>query len=293
MATRPRTRSFCVAWLLPLLLLAPAARAATTPNAYAVLAKMKAALDPSRPSLRTMTFTVHSAAFNEDTKIVARQVRKNLHDGAASITVVTEPESLKGVALLVTEQPGKANVEYVYYPALRRSRRLVGGGIFESFLGTEFTYADLGLVDVRDRSLELLAIKPRHGGKAYEIRETPKNRSYYSRVVDWVAVDTGLPLERDHYDVSNALWRKQVFEDVATIDGIPTPMRVRIDDLETGDWSEFKVTDLHYDIEVADELFDPEKLREIARAPGSFLPALVDRNEKPAGSTSSPISSRP
>jgi hypothetical protein len=42
---------------------------------------------------------------------------------------------------------------------------------------------------------------------------------------------------RDHYDVANALWRKQLFQGVATIDSVPTPMRVRIDDVESGDWS--------------------------------------------------------
>jgi len=71
----------------------------------------------------------------------------------------------------------------------------------------------------------------------YELQETPKNASYYSRIVDWIATGTGLPLVRDHYDVANAPWRKQVFKDVATIDGVPTPMRVCIDNVESGDWS--------------------------------------------------------
>jgi hypothetical protein len=66
---------------------------------------------------------------------------------------------------------------------------------------------------------------------------TPKNASYYSRIVDWIATGTGLPLVRDHYDLANALWRKQVVQDVTTIDSVPTPMRVRIDDVESGDWS--------------------------------------------------------
>jgi hypothetical protein len=78
--------------------------------------------------------------------------------------------------------------------------------------------------------------------------------------VDWIAADSGLPLERDHYDVANALWRKQVYEDVATIDGVPTPMHVRVDDVQSNDWSDYEVKDLHYDIQIPDEVFDPKRL---------------------------------
>jgi hypothetical protein len=228
---------------------------------------MKAALEPAKPSTRTMTFTVHSAAFNENTEIVVRQARKNFTDGARSVTVVMEPETAKGVTVLVIEQKGKPNNQYVYYPALRRSRRLGGAGFFESFLGTDFTYADVGLVEVHERSLKLLGTKPHGDTKAYELQETPKNRGYYSRIVDWIATDTGLPLERDHYDVANALWRKQIFQDEATIDGVPTPMRVRVDDVQSGDWSELKVSALNYDANVPDDLFDPRKLHEVAANP--------------------------
>src|ERR1700758_3065961 len=101
MLTFPSHRSSWRLSLLSLLLLAPVANAAASGGAGAVLGKMKAAVEPSKPSVRTMTFTVHSATFDENRQIIARQARKILPDGAASVTVVTEPESLKGVAVLV------------------------------------------------------------------------------------------------------------------------------------------------------------------------------------------------
>jgi len=266
MITSLRRRSLWWPPLLSLLLLASPSNAepATAKSAFA---KMKAALEPAKPSTRTMTFTVYSKAFNETTEIVARQARKTVPDGARSVTVVMEPQSVKGVTLLVIEEAGKPDAKYVYYPALRRSRVLTGAGAFESFLGTDFSYADIDLVDVHERSLKLLGTKPHGDTKAYELQETPTNRGYYARIVDWISTDTGLPIERDHYDVANTLWRKQVFLDVATIEGIPTPMRVRIDDVQSGDWSEFRVSALTYDVDVPDEVFEPARLREVAQNP--------------------------
>ena len=181
--------------------------------------------------------------------------------------MVVSPESLKGVTVLVQERKGDSNLVSVYYPALKRVRSFSGVGAFEPFLGTDFTYADLGLVDVRERTLKLLGPNEHDGAKAYELQETPKNTSYYARIVDRIDAATGLPLERDHYDVGNALWRKQIYQEVATIDGVLTPMKVRIEDVQSGDWSELVVNDLHYDVQVPEAVFDAQKLVEVSSNP--------------------------
>jgi outer membrane lipoprotein-sorting protein len=243
-----------------------AAAWAERPSAVSELDKMKAALEPSRSSTRDLAFTFHSAAFDENTTITAREARKSFADGARSVLVVTSPETSKGVALLVIEEKGKPNTEYLYFPALRRVRRLSGPSSFEPFLGSDFTYADLGLVDVHDRAVKLLGVKSHDGAKAYELEETPRKTWYYSRIVDWIATSSGLPLERDHFDAAGALWRKQVYGDVQTVDGVPTPMRVRVDDLESHDWSTYELSDLHYDVTLSDDLFDPARLPLVARA---------------------------
>ena len=93
------------------------------------------------------------------------------------------------------------------------------------------------------------------------------NTSYYARIVDRIDAATGLPLERDHYDVGNALWRKQIYQDVATIDGVLTPTKVRIEDVQSGDWSELVVNDLHYDVQVPEAVFDAQKLVEVSSNP--------------------------
>jgi Outer membrane lipoprotein-sorting protein len=264
-----KMKSICpfafTAAILAIILSAAAVRA-ENPSAASELDKMRAALEPSRPSTRDLTFTFHSAAFDENTQITAREARKTFADGARSVMVVTGPETAKGVALLMIEEKDKPNVEYLYFPALRRVRRLSGPGRFEPFLGSDFTYADLGLVDVHDRALKLLGAKSHDGAKVYELEETPRKTWYYSRIVDWIAMDSGLPLERDHFDAANELWRKQVYDHVQTVDGVPTPMHVRVDDLESRDWSAYDLSNVHYGVALSDDLFDPAKLANVAQA---------------------------
>jgi hypothetical protein len=240
---------------------------AAPPDATAIFKAMKAALEPEKPSVRKMVFSMHSAESNETAQITVRQARKRLADGMRSVSVVMEPDSLKGIVVLVTEQKDKPNAQYVYLPTLRRVRRLGPVAALEPFLNTDFTYSDVGVLDVHERTLKLKASKKSGATTIYELEEIPRNRWYYSRIVDSIAADSMLPVERDFYDVANVLWRKETFPDTPLIDGIPTPVRIHMEDKESGDWSEIQVIDVQYDADVPDEVFDPARLRETANHP--------------------------
>ena len=267
MSNRPSKPRFWLVPVLALLLIAAGRIDAAPLDGDTVFKKMKAALEPAKPSTRTLTLTVHSAEFGENTQVVLRQARKFSPEGERSVTVVMSPDALKGVTFLVVEQQGKPHAQYLYLPALRRVRTISGPSSFEPFLNSDFAYADLGLLEIHEKSLKLLATTNRGGARAYELEEKPRQTWYYSRIVDWIAVETGLPLERDHYDDADVLWRKQAYEDVASIDGVPTPMRVRVDDVQSDDWSEYKVDDLHYDVQIPDEIFDPKRLPGVVASP--------------------------
>jgi hypothetical protein len=40
-------------------------------------------------------------------------------------------------------------------------------------------------------------------------------------------------------------------------------MHARVDDVQSNDWSDYKVNDLHYDIQIPDEIFDPKRLPDV------------------------------
>jgi hypothetical protein len=94
--------------------------------------------------------------------------------------------------------------------------------------------------------------------------QTPQERAYYSRVVTWVAADSLLPLQRDYYDVAGALWKTELFEQVSVIDGVPTPLRIRMNDVQAGTSTEINVSEVRYGVDIPDAVFDPEHLPQVA-----------------------------
>jgi len=143
---------------------------------------------------------------------------------------------------------------------------LLGVDGYEQILGTDFTYADLGFVRLHPH-YRLLGEEDHGGKKTYKIEESvPTERAYYSRVITWVAQDSMLPVQRDYYDVAGNLWKTETFEE-AVIDGVPTPIRIQMKVLQGKSSTEIRVSDVRYDVEVPDALFDPLALPMAAGSP--------------------------
>ena len=183
------------------------------------------------------------------------------------VVALLAPKSMRGAAYLIEEPRNKPALLWVYLPALLRLRELLPVDAYEHFLGTDFTYADLGFVRLHE-NYKLLGEEEHDGVRAYKVEEqVPKERAYYSRLITWVATDSMLPLERDYYDVDGKLWKRELFDEVSVIDGIPTPLRIRMQDLQAKTSTELDVSEVRYDVDIPDSVFDPEHLPELAEHP--------------------------
>jgi Outer membrane lipoprotein-sorting protein len=129
----------------------------------------------------------------------------------------------------------------------------------QAFLSSDFTYADLGMVDLHS-SFKLLGEEQKNGVRAYKIEEVPRSNWYYSRIVDWVDASSSFPLERDFYDPSNTLWKVETFEQVTAIDGVPTVLKRRMEDRQAGGNTVIDTSEVRYGADVPDSLFDSSRL---------------------------------
>ncbi|HKF98867.1 MAG TPA: outer membrane lipoprotein-sorting protein [Steroidobacteraceae bacterium] len=245
------------------LLTATTAGAAEPATPDSLLKQMKAWLEPAKPSVRHLTMTVRSSA-TDSVEWKAGQARGTVDGGNAVLTVLLSPADVRGTALLIKEEQGKPNSEWLYVPYLRRVRQILPVNEFESFLNTEFSDSDMGFVNLHNRKVTRLSDGTVNGKDAYQLQEVPDDQRTFKRIVTWTAKDTNQPLKREYYDVANRLWKVETFEDVAEIHGAPTAQRVRMDDVQTRYSSEYRITDIDYSAQIPKELFDWQHLPESA-----------------------------
>jgi len=255
------------ATILASLLLVAVPVVAAPPDAGTLIQKMRDALEPARASTRKLTIVLNAVApETESVQWTAGQARKRLGDGRRILTVMLAPANEQGIALLVQEQPKKADLQWFYLPAVRRTRALVRADAYQAFLNTDFTYADLGFVR-QDARYKVVGNETRDGVATTKVEGIPREQWYYSRFVVWIANDTSLPVREEFSDPSGSLWKVETWGQVTRIDGTPVPLDVRMEDVRQGGSTELRVSDVLWDRELPDELFGPHKLRDAATSP--------------------------
>lgn len=256
-------RRLVVATFLALAL--PASPVAAVPSYTEKLyTKMKETLDPDHSSTRKFVIFV-SGTEGEPAQWIARQARKKLDDGRRTLTVFLEPEAVKGFALLEWERNDQSEVDWAYLAPLRRVRK-DPAILQEPFLYTELTFGDLGVFRVGEHDVTLLGGEQHGGTRAYKLQEVPHEPRNYARIVTWVAADSHFPLEREFYDSNDGLLKTERIESTLA-EGILAPQRIRIEDKLEGTSTELHVSDIRWDVDIPDALFDPSKLPQVADDP--------------------------
>jgi outer membrane lipoprotein-sorting protein len=246
-------------------LLAQATAEADPPGVMTIVHDMQEVFEPDRPSVRKIEISI-SGESRLYTRWAARKAVKNFPKGKRTLIALLDPRDVRGNALLIKDREDQEDDRWVYVPAVRRVRKILPVTAYEPFLNTDFTYADLGFLD-HPGTYKLLGDEKRAGEAAYKVDFTPQSDWYYSHIVIWVSKDTHLPLERDYYDVAKNLWKKETFEKITVINGIPTPLRIRMKDIRNLTESTFDITEVRYDVDVPDDLFNPASLPKAAESP--------------------------
>jgi Outer membrane lipoprotein-sorting protein len=251
--------------VLALALSSPSSSAADAPDAKTIVRKMRAATNPDRPTIRRIKVRV-SMSKGEGSEWQVVEARKKLDDGIHRLIVVLEPEEAKGTAYLIVEQEKGTDQLWMYLPHLNRVRKLSDLNRYEAFLNSDFALADFGL-GVANPTYRLLGSAKLDGVDCFQVEETSDETWHYARVVDWVAQDSFQRLRRDFYDVADRLWKVEHFENITTVEGVPTPLRIRMEDQQRGASTVIEVEGVKFDAPIPNTSFDPQQLRAAADNP--------------------------
>ncbi len=142
--------------------------------------------------------------------------RKNFAEGETkAISTFLSPPDVKGTTVLMWEHEDKANDVFLYLPALKKIRRIASDQKSQSFMGSDFSYADMekGMMDDADH--KILSENENFEGKAcWTIESIPKpgneKDSEYGKMMSWVAKETYIPYKIEFYNKKLELHKKML-----------------------------------------------------------------------------------
>jgi len=126
----------------------------------------------------------------------------------------TYPNDIRGTSFLVWEHPDADDERFLYLPSLGRVRRIAGSETQESFVGSDFTYEDIGGREFDEYTYgfagpdaERAAWTPPSGGQpkdAWRLESRRRDSSaQFPRVVSLVLKDSFMVVQADIYNRRN------------------------------------------------------------------------------------------
>jgi outer membrane lipoprotein-sorting protein len=125
------------------------------------------------------------------------------------------PNDIKGTGFLQIEHSDGDDDQWIYLPALKKSRRLVANNKKDSFVGSDFSYGDISLPKVDLYRHSLLRSEAIDNHDCYVVESVPANDTVnsnngYSKKITWVRKDSFLEAKVEYYDLSGRLLKTQL-----------------------------------------------------------------------------------
>jgi hypothetical protein len=129
-----------------------------------------------------------------------------------SFVEFVSPADVAGTKFLSVEKRGEDADQFIYLPAFKKVKRVVGAQRATSFMGTDFSYADLDGRDVDDAEWKRQADEALSGQDCFVIEGTSKNpgADAYGRTLIWVHKQHMLPMRIDFFDRDKATVKKRL-----------------------------------------------------------------------------------
>ena len=104
------------------------------------------------------------------------------------------------------DEEGKDDDQWIYLPALKKVKRISSDSKSDYFMGSDFTYDDLGDRHPTEDSHKLLREEDVNGEACYVVESVPQDEDYmYSKTVTWIIKDKWIGLKKEFFDEDDEL----------------------------------------------------------------------------------------
>lgn len=149
----------------------------------------------------------------ESLRIMRTATLEGDNDGDKMIIVFKKPKDINGTALLTHGHIGKNDDQWLYLPVLGRVKRISGASQAGSFVGSEFSFEDLGSQEVGNYTYKYLGEQEFEKMKTFVVERIPiDKKSGYTRQKTWIDKDEYRLQKVDFYDRKNVLLKTLIIK---------------------------------------------------------------------------------
>ena len=196
--------------------------------------------------------------------------RKDIQDQRKSVIFYESPANVQGTAFLTFDYHAsdQEDDQWLYLPALRKTRRISAANRGDYFLGTDLTYEDVKLatkIGSDDYNFKILDINDGNGTSVIQLEGIPKNSQLarelgYSKVQYLIDPGIYMPLQIIYWDIAGNKLKTVEFKEVRLVQGIHTVHQIEAVNFKTNHRTTFHFNQPDYQTELADDMFSEQSM---------------------------------
>ena len=168
-----------------------------------------------------------------------------------------KPFDVKGTSFLSWEydNPETDDDKWLYMPALRKVRRISGKSTNDYFMGSDFTYDDMGDRNVDEDTHTLKGQELVNGSECRVVESVPvEEDACYDKKVIWVRKNANVVIKAEYYD-SQGLIKVFTVHDLKKQNNIWTIFEMEMKNLRENHTTVMKIKNVEYNTGVEDGFF--------------------------------------
>ncbi len=185
----------------------------------------------NRPSGDDQSSNLTMTLINAQGKQRVRKLKQYLKDNGTvekKIMFFTAPADVKGTSFMNwSYSNGKSDDQWIYLPALKKIKRISSDSKGDYFMGSDFTYDDLGDRHPSEDTHKLLREETVNGVKCYVVQSIPKDEDYmYSKTITWINKANFIGVKKEFYDEDGDLLKIMHVNSSQKISGITVVTKI-------------------------------------------------------------------
>jgi outer membrane lipoprotein-sorting protein len=173
------------------------------------------------------------------------------------------PAEVKGTGMLIYDYDDRNDDMWIYMPALRKTRRIISNEKSKSFMGSEFSNADMSAPNLEDFNYSLTGSETIEGIDCWIVEVVPVNEDImeevgYDRQLAWIGKQDFVFRKAEYYDEGDELFKEMISSDIRQLDAsgkkyIAT--RMEMSNIQNGRKSVMTIDKIQYNPDVKEEYF--------------------------------------
>ena len=160
------------------------------------------------------------------------------------------------------DEVGKDDDQWIYLPALKRVKRISSDSKSDYFMGSDFTYDDLGDRHPSADAHKLLREEEIDGEMCYVVESTPKEEEYmYSKTITWIMKDKWIGKKKEFYDEDDELLKTLTVKESVTLKDVIVITLSEMHNVQSDHKTIMKLENVQVNTGVADNKFTERMMK--------------------------------